>query len=84
MMSTLLKNWDMSPFPTLNVHRRDESVASDTIYLDTPAVDSGATIAQVFVGAACLVTNMFMPLRLIGNSSTLLRTKSRLEELPLS
>ncbi len=39
-------------------HRRDEPVATDTIYLDTPAVDSGATIAQVFVGVESLITDV--------------------------
>jgi len=58
-MSTLLKNQYESPFPTLNLHRRDEPVATDTIYLDTPAVDSGATIAQVLVGVESLVTNVY-------------------------
>jgi len=34
-------------------------VATDTIYLDTPAIDSGATIAQVFVGVESLVTDVY-------------------------
>ena len=58
-MSTLLKKRYKSPFPALNVHRRDEPVATDTIYSDTPAVDSGATIAQVFVGVESLVTDVY-------------------------
>jgi len=58
-MSTLLKKWYKSPFPALNVHRRDEPVAMDTIYSDTPTVDSGATIAQVFVGVESLVTDVY-------------------------
>jgi len=58
-MSTLLKKWYKSPFPTLNVHRRDELIATDTIYSDTPAVDSGVTIAQVFVGVESLVTDVY-------------------------
>ena len=59
-MSTLLKKWYKSHFPALNVHRRDELVAMDTIYSDTPAVDSGATISQVFVGVESLVTNVYV------------------------
>jgi len=55
-----------SYFPTLNVHRSDELVATNTIYLNTPVVDSGATIAQVFVAVKSLV--MFMPLRLTVTS----------------
>ena len=58
-MSTLLKKRYKSPFPALNVHRRDEPVATDTIYSNTPAVDSGATIAQVFVGVESLVTDVY-------------------------
>jgi len=58
-MNTLLKKQYKSLFPTLNVHRRHEPVAMDTIYSDTPAVDSGATIAQVFVGVESLVTDVY-------------------------
>jgi len=58
-MRTLIKKQYISPFPALNVHRRDELVAINTIYLDTPAVDSGATIAQVFVGVELLVINVY-------------------------
>ncbi|KAL7575165.1 hypothetical protein ACA910_018657 [Epithemia clementina (nom. ined.)] len=39
-----------SCFPALNVHRCQEPVATDTIFSDTPAVDSGVTKAQLFVG----------------------------------
>ncbi len=58
-MSTLLKKQYKSPFPALKVHRRDEPVATDTIYSDTPAIDSGATIAQVFIDMESLVTNVY-------------------------
>jgi len=58
-MSTLLKKQYKSPFPALNVHRRDEPVSTDTIYFDAMAVDSGATIAQVFVGVESLVTDVY-------------------------
>jgi hypothetical protein len=37
-MSTYMKRRYKSPFPALNVHRRDESVATDTVYSDTPAM----------------------------------------------
>ena len=36
--------------PGLNVPRRHEPGASDTVFSDTPAVDSGVKQAQVFVG----------------------------------
>jgi hypothetical protein len=32
------------------VHPRDEPVATDTIYSDTPAINCGITSAQLFVG----------------------------------
>ena len=47
-----------SHFPALNVPRRNELVATDTVYSNTPAVDSGTTSAQVFVGTQTLVTDV--------------------------
>ena len=44
--------------PALNVPRRHESVATDTIFSDTPAVDSGVKQAQVFVGRDSLVADL--------------------------
>jgi hypothetical protein len=49
-MSTILKKRYKSPNPALNVHPRDEPVATDTIYSDTPAINCGVTSAQLFVG----------------------------------
>jgi hypothetical protein len=49
-MSTILKKRYKSPNPALNVRPRDEPVATDTIYSDTPAIDCGVTTAQLFVG----------------------------------
>ena len=48
-----------SRFPALNVHRRQEPVATDTVYADTPAIDDGATCAQIFVGRKSLVTDVY-------------------------
>ena len=39
-----------APFPALNVRRRNECVATDTIFADTPAICSGVQAAQLFVG----------------------------------
>ena len=36
--------------PALKIHRRHELVATDTVFSDTPAVDSGVKQAQVSVG----------------------------------
>ena len=43
----------------LNVPRRHEPVATDTIFSDTPAVDSGVKQAQVFVGSDSLVADVY-------------------------
>lgn len=45
--------------PALNVHRRDEAVACDFIYSDTPAVDNGATSAVVFAGMRSNVLDLY-------------------------
>ncbi len=57
-MSTHLRKAFKSPFPALNVHRQDEPVATDTVFSDTPAIDSGAKAAQLFVGLLSLFTNV--------------------------
>jgi hypothetical protein len=49
-MSTILKKCYKSLNPALNVRPRDEPVATDTIYSDTPVIDCGITSAQLFVG----------------------------------
>jgi hypothetical protein len=49
-MSTILKKRYKSLNPALNVHSRDEPVATDTIYSDTLVIDCGITSAQLFVG----------------------------------
>ena len=48
--------------PALNVPHRHEAVATDTVYSDTPAVDSGVKPAQLFVGKESLVSNIY-PMR---------------------
>src|SRR5687768_6374514 len=39
--------------------RRDEPVATDTVYSDTPAIGNGATTAQFFVGTKSLVCDVY-------------------------
>ena len=48
-----------SRFPAFNIPRRSEEVATDTIFSDTPAIDSGVTMAQIFVGERTLVTDVY-------------------------
>jgi hypothetical protein len=56
---TILKKHYKSPFPVLNVQRRDEPVATDTVYSDTPAIDRGETCAQILVGTETMVTDVY-------------------------
>ena len=45
--------------PALYIPRRHEPVATDTVFSDTPAVDSGVKQAQVFVGRDTLVADAY-------------------------
>ena len=45
--------------PALNIPRRHEAVATDTVFSDTPPVDSGVKQAQVFVGRDTLVADAY-------------------------
>ena len=46
--------------PTLNVPCRHEAVATDTVYSDTPAVDSAVKQAQLFVGKESMVSDIYL------------------------
>ena len=46
-----------SQFPAFNIPRRNEGVATDTIFSDTQAVDSSITMAQIFIGKDSLVSD---------------------------
>ncbi|CAB9525045.1 Retrotransposon protein [Seminavis robusta] len=45
-----LRSQILSPDPILNIPRRQEDVATDTIYCSVPAVDFGSVAAQFFIG----------------------------------
>ena len=45
--------------PALNIPRRNEPVATDTVFSDTPAVNSGVKQTQVFVGRDTLVADAY-------------------------
>ena len=49
-----------SRIPALNVPRRHEAVATDTVYSDTPAVDSGVKLAPLFVEKESLVSDIYL------------------------
>ena len=58
----LMKRHLKSRNPALNVPRRDEAVATDTVDSDTPSVDSGVKMAQLFVGKESLASDIY-PMR---------------------
>ncbi|KAL7564901.1 hypothetical protein ACA910_009390 [Epithemia clementina (nom. ined.)] len=45
--------------PVLNIPWHHEPVATDTIFSDTPAVDHGGKMAQIFVGRRTLVCDAY-------------------------
>ncbi|MEL7196229.1 MAG: reverse transcriptase domain-containing protein [Bacteroidota bacterium] len=57
--STILKKHYKSPNPALNVKRRNESIATDTVFSDTVAIDNGSTVAQFFVGTETMVCDVY-------------------------
>ena len=48
-----------SRFSAFNIPRRNEAEATDTIFSDTPAIDSGDMMAQIFVGKDSLVSDVY-------------------------
>ena len=48
-----------SRFPVFNIPCRNEAVATDTIFSDTPAIDSGVTMAQIFICKDSLVSDVY-------------------------
>ena len=51
-----------------NIPTKNEAVATDTIFCDTPAIDSGVTVAQIFVHKDSLVSD-FYPINLPSSLS---------------
>lgn len=54
-----MKRFYRSPYPALNVPRRDEDLLTDVIYSDTPAIDDGSTSAAVFSGKKSHVMDVY-------------------------
>ena len=48
-----------SRFPAFNIPCRNEAVATDTIFSDTPTIDSGVTMAQIFIGKDSVVSDVY-------------------------
>lgn len=58
-MGQYLRTRYKSPNPAMNIHRRAEPIATDTVFADTPALDGGATCAQFYVSTKTLVIDIF-------------------------
>ena len=54
-----LKKHFKSRNSVFNIPRRNEAVATDTIFSDTPAINDGSTMAQFFVGRDTLVCDAY-------------------------
>ena len=57
--SLQLKQTFRTPFPACNMMRRNEPVATDTVYSTTPAIDDGSTMAQIYVCRRSLVIDVY-------------------------
>lgn len=57
--SDTFKRYYKTPFPALNVARRNEDLLTDIIYSDTPAIDDGATCATIFSGRLSHVLDVY-------------------------
>jgi hypothetical protein len=57
-LNTILQKRFKSPYPAVNIRRRDEPMATNTIQSDVPAIDGGEKYAQIFVGTKSLVTDV--------------------------
>ena len=58
-MGTYLKKRYKSPFPACNVNRRNEPVATDTVYSNTPAINSRIIAAQFFACTESMVCDVY-------------------------
>lgn len=58
-MSNVLRKTFQSPNPALNVLRRREAIATDTFFSDTPSIDGGERLAQIYVGVESEVIDIY-------------------------
>jgi hypothetical protein len=57
-LNTVLQKCFKSPNAAVNIRRRDEPMATDTIQSDVPAINGGEKYAQIFVRTKSLVTDV--------------------------
>jgi hypothetical protein len=65
-----------SRFPALNVIRRSEPVATDTVFADTAAYGTACRLAQLFVGTKTFVTDIY-PMKMESDFITTLQENIR-------
>jgi len=70
--NTVLRHRYKAPHPVLNLFRREEPVATDTIVSDTPVIDGGETWAQLFVSTKSLLSDAYGMKTPANFSSTLM------------
>ena len=71
--------------PALNIPRRHEAVATDTVFSDTPAVEGGVKQAQVFVGRNTLVADAYQMKsgkQFVNTLEDNIRRRGALDKLP--
>ena len=66
-----------STFPAFDIPCRNEAVATDTIFSDTPAIDSGVTMAQIFIGKDSIISDVYIRFR--GTMSKLISDYAQVE-----
>ena len=49
----------MSGNPVFDIPQRNEPVATDTVFSNTPAINDGSTMAQLFVGKDTIVCDVY-------------------------
>ena len=82
-MSTYLTRNFRYPLPTLDIPRRQESVATD-IYADTPAIDCGHTPVQFYCGTdsqACDIYGMKTDKKFINYFEDIIRQRGAMDRL---
>lgn len=82
--SELLRKHYKAPNPALNVFRRNEDVATDTFYSDTPSVDGGETCAQFFCGLTTHVCNVYpmsSPKQFVNTLEDIIRERGAMNRL---
>ena len=58
-VSDVMHRYYKSPYPALNVPRRDEDLLTDVVYSDTPAIDDGSTSAAIYSGKKSHVMDVY-------------------------